>query len=64
MVSVPPTRPVTTPEELTVAIVGFELIQVPPAVPSVSETLPLTHIELVPVIDEGPRLLTVNGEVR
>ena len=52
MFTAPPETPVTTPEVLTVAIEGFALVQVPPAVPvaSVRVIVDASHTTVGPVI--------------
>jgi hypothetical protein len=53
MVTTPAVMPVTTPEDVIVAIAGDEDDQVPPAVGSVSNVLNPTHILCSPDIAPG-----------
>jgi hypothetical protein len=55
----PPDTPVTTPVLLTVALLVFELVHVPPVVASDSTVVRVGHTVSVPVIAAGP--LTVTG---
>ena len=57
MFTVPDASPATTPAELTVATEGFELLQLPPPVPTVSELLDPTQTnpepKMVPATGRG-----------
>jgi hypothetical protein len=54
MVHVPAAMPVTTPDELTVAIDVLLLLHVPPAVESISVTVEPTQVPDGPVIGNIP----------
>ena len=56
MVTTPVARPVTTPNELTVASAGLLLLQVPPKVEFVKLVEFPAHIEVVPYIGDGAAL--------